>query len=122
MSSGDHTFVRDVVYTSKYLHVFAQAIDREQKKMAREVFNQAVVPSMTVRMVGSKTGKPTANWSLNIVPTDLMAAAWLQMAGEMTKGDKMKKCEAPNCSDWFSYRANKKFCGNRCKMAFHKKS
>ena len=52
-------YVRDVVQTCKYLHIFANAIDRGDKLKSRKVFNQAVVPGMTVRLVGSKTGTLT---------------------------------------------------------------
>ncbi len=118
--SGSRMYVRDVVQTCKYLHIFVNAIDRGDKLKSRKVFNQAVVPGMTVRLVGSKTGKPTANWTLEVEPTNLIAVAWLQIASELTTGRGMKKCEAPDCLEWFPERANKRFCDNRCKMAFHR--
>ena len=78
----------------------------------------AVVPDMTVRLVGSKAGRPTANWNLEVQPTNLMAFAWLQIASELTVGRGMKKCEAQDCLEWFPERSNKRFCSNRCKMVF----
>ena len=85
------------------------------------MFNDAVLPSMTVRLVGSKVGKPTANWKLEVEPVNLMALAWLQIASELTIGKRMKKCEASDCLEWFPDRSNKRFCNNRCKMAHHHK-
>lgn len=117
--SGRRMFVRDMVQTCKYLHVFAQAIDRGEKAQAREVFNNSVVPGMTVRLVGSKSGKPTANWKMEVEPTNLIALAWLQIAEELTTGKRMQKCDAPDCLEWFPQRTNKRFCGNRCKMSWH---
>ena len=90
------------------------------KIKAREVFNDAVVPGMTVRVVGSKSGRLTANWKLEVEPVNLIALAWLQIAAELTTGRAMKKCNAPDCLEWFSDRSNKRFCNNRCKMAFHR--
>ena len=117
---GHAMFVRDMIQTCKYLHLFVAAIDRGDKAKAREVFNNAVVPDMTVRLVGSKAGRPTANWNLEVQPTNLMAFAWLQIASELTVGKGMKKCEAQDCLEWFPKRSNKRFCNNRCKMAFHR--
>ncbi len=117
---GKKMYVRDIVLTCKYLHLFAEAIDRGDKIKAREVFNDAVVPGMTVRVVGSKSGRLTANWKLEVEPVNLIALAWLQIAAELTTGRAMKKCNAPDCLEWFSDRSNKRFCNNRCKMAFHR--
>ena len=117
---GQRMYARDLVQTSKYLHLFAEAIDRGDKTKAREVFNASVVPGMTVRLVGSKTGRPTANWNLDVEPTNLIALAWFQIASELTSGKAMKKCQAPDCLEWFADRSNKRFCNNRCKMAFHR--
>jgi hypothetical protein len=116
---GNKMYVRDLVQTCKYLYIFAGAIDRGDKAKAREVFNDAVVPGMTVRLVGSKSGRPTANWELEVEPVNLIALAWLQIAAELTVGKGMKKCEAPDCLEWFPERSNKRFCNNRCKMAYH---
>jgi hypothetical protein len=117
---GRAMLIRDMVQTCKYLHLFVEAIDRGDKAKAREVFNGAVVPGMTVRLVGSKVGRPTANWNLEVQPTNLIAIAWLQIASELTVGKGMKKCEAQDCLEWFPERSNKRFCNNRCKMAFHR--
>ena len=117
---GEKMYVRDMVLTCKYLHLFAEAIDRGDKVKARKVFNDAVVPDMTVRLVGSKSGRLTANWKLEVAPVNLIALAWLQIASELTTGKSMKKCDAPDCLEWFSDRSNKRFCNNRCKMAFHR--
>ncbi|MEL0011810.1 MAG: hypothetical protein VW881_00050, partial [Alphaproteobacteria bacterium] len=38
---GHAMFVRDMVQTCKYLHLFVEAIDRGDKSKAREVFNYA---------------------------------------------------------------------------------
>jgi hypothetical protein len=114
---GEKMYVRDIVLTCKYLHLFAEAIDRGDKLKAREVFNDAVVPGMTVRLVGSRL---TANWKLEVEPINLIALAWLQIASELTTGKTMKKCDAPDCLEWFSDRSNKRFCNNRCKMTFHR--
>ncbi len=116
---GDVMPVGDLIYTAKYLHAFAKAIDAGRIHQARRVFNERVLPQMTVRLVGSKAGRPTANWTLEVEPTNLIAAAWLQMARELTQGKRLKKCAAPDCLEWFPDRANKRFCNNRCKMAFH---
>jgi predicted RNA-binding Zn ribbon-like protein len=118
--TGDQVMrVRDLIYTAKYLSLFAQAVDEGRKHQARQVFNERVAPHMTVKLVGSKSGKPTANWSLEVEPTDLIAVAWLQMAQELTQDKRLKKCNAPDCLEWFPDRSNKRFCNNRCKMAFH---
>jgi|TARA_B100000315_G_scaffold232327_1_gene244478 predicted RNA-binding Zn ribbon-like protein len=117
---ADAMAVRDLIYTAKYLQLFAQAIDGGKKRLAREVFNERVMPRMTVRLVGSKSGRPTANWNLEVAPTTLFGVAWLQMAQELTQGKKLKKCDAPDCLEWFPDRSNKRFCKNRCKMAYHK--
>ena len=114
---GEKMYVRDIVLTCKYLHLFAEAIDRGDKLKAREVFNDAVVPGMTVRLVGSRL---TANWKLEVEPINLIALAWLQIAAELTTGRAMKKCNASDCLEWFPNRSNKRFCNNRCKMAFHR--
>jgi hypothetical protein len=118
--AGPKMYVRDMVQTCKYLHLFAGAIDRGEKSKAREVFNNVVVPGMTVRLVGNKAGRPTANWNLEAEPTNLIALGWLQIASELTVGKGMKKCEAQDCMEWFPERSNKRFCNNRCKMAFHR--
>ena len=118
--AGPKMYVRDMVQTCKYLHLFAGAIDRGEKPKARDVVNNAVVPGMTVRLVGNKAGRPTANWNLEVEPTNLIALAWLQIASELTVGKGMKKCEAQDCMEWFPERSNKRFCNNRCKMAFHR--
>lgn len=118
LSAGAEMPVRDVIYTSKYLHLFAVAVDSGDKLGARRLFNERVLPKMTVRLVGSKTGRPTANWTLEPRPTSLISAAWLQMAQELTQGKSLKKCAAPDCLEWFPERSNKRFCANRCKMAF----
>lgn len=112
--------VRDFLYTAKYLSVFASAVDNENRNVAREVFNERILPRMTVKLVGAASGAPTANWFIDVEPIDLISAAWLQMAAELTQGKKLKKCAAPDCLDWFPDRANKRFCDNRCKMSFHR--
>jgi len=117
---GDEMPVRDLLYTAKYLSVFASAVRREEMYAARDLFNQRVLPRMTVKLVGSATGALTANWSLDVEPVDLISAAWLQMAKALTGGKDMKKCAAPDCIKWFPDRENKRFCNNRCKMAFHR--
>jgi hypothetical protein len=117
---GDKMYVHDIVLTCKYLHLFAEAIDRGDKVKAREVFNNTVVPGMTVRLIGSKSGRLTADWKLEVEPVNLIALAWLQIASELTAGKAMKKCDAPDCLEWFPGRSNKRFCNNRCKMAFHR--
>lgn len=116
---GSAMWARDLIYTAKYLHLFAEAIDAGRKHIAREVFNERVVPRMTVKLAGSPAGRTTTKWTLEVEPIDLIAAAWLQVAQELTHGRKMKKCEAPDCPEWFAHRSNKRFCGNRCKMAWH---
>ncbi|MDU8943894.1 hypothetical protein [Ovoidimarina sediminis] len=118
LSAGTEMPIRDVIYTSKYLYLFSVAIDSADKHRARQLFNERVLPTITVRLVGSKTGRPTANWTLEPKPTDLISAAWLQMAQELTHGKSLKKCAAPDCLEWFPERTNKRFCNNRCKMAF----
>jgi hypothetical protein len=120
LGETDTMAVRDLIYTSKYIHLFAGAIDRGEKQLAREIFNDRVMPRMTVRLVGSKSGRPTANWKLEVAPTSLVGTAWLQMAQELTQDKTLKKCDAPGCLEWFAYRSNKRFCENRCKMAYHK--
>lgn len=120
LAETDAMAVRDLIYMAKYLHLFAQAIDSGKKQLAREVFNERVMPRMTVRLVGSKSGRLTANWNLEVAPTSLFGVAWLQMAQELTQGKKLKKCDAPDCLEWFPDRSNKRFCDNRCKMAYHK--
>jgi len=119
---GNCMAVADFVQTSKYLHIFARALDRGEKNELRNIFNETIVPGMTVRLVGSASGKPTAMWNLEVEPLNLIAAAWLQLAMELTNGKPLKKCEAPGCLEWFSYRSNKRFCDNRCKLAFHRSS
>lgn len=116
---GHEMPVRDLIYTAMYLYLFARAIDSYDKKSARELFNERVKPNMTARLVGPPSGKPSANWTLQPQPTNLIAVAWLQMAQELTHEKRLKKCEAPDCLEWFPDRANKRFCDNRCKMAFH---
>lgn len=118
LSAGTEMPVRDVIYTSKYLYLFSVAMDAGDKHGARQLFNERVLPTMTVRLVGSKTGRPTANWTLEPKPINLISAAWLQMAQELTHGKSLKKCAAPDCLEWFPERRNKRFCGNRCKMSF----
>ena len=78
------------------------------------------VPGMTVRLVGSMSGRLTASWNLEVEPVNLIALAWLQIAAELTIGKVMKKCVSPKCLEWFPNRSNKRFCNNRCKMAFHR--
>jgi len=116
---GGEMPVRDLIYTAKYLYLFARAVDIGDRPSARDLFNERVTPTMTIRLVGSSTGRPTANWTLEPQPTDLISVAWLQMAQELTHGKRLKKCEAPDCLDWFPDRSNKRFCNNRCKMAYH---
>jgi hypothetical protein len=118
--AGDEMPIRDFIYTAKYMSAFASGVDSENRHVARDVFNDRVLPRMTVRLVGAASGEPTAIWKLEVEPTDLISAAWLQMAAELTDGKRLKKCEAPDCLEWFPDRRNKKFCNNRCKMAFHK--
>ena len=117
---GNCMAVADFVQTSKYLHIFAGALDRGEKLKLREIFNERIVPGMTVKLVGSASGKPTAMWNLEVEPLNLIAAAWLQLAMELTNGKPLKKCEAPGCLEWFAHRSNKRFCDNRCKLAFHR--
>lgn len=118
----DEMPIRDIVYAAKYLSAFTSGVDNQNRLMAIEIFNERVIPRTTVRLKGSTTGKPTANCRLDVEPTDLISAAWLQMAAELTHGKKLQKCEAPDCLEWFPERSNKRFCNNRCKMAFHKQS
>lgn len=120
LANPDGEYVADWIYTIRYLAAFARAIDRGDKALAREIFNERIVPPMTVRLRGSKDGRPTANWSLAIAPTNLMGAAWLQIAGELTSGIGMQKCAAPDCLDWFPERSNKRFCNDRCRNAAHR--
>lgn len=119
--NGDgEELVRDWVYAAKYIHLFAEAIDRGNKASAREIFNDRVTPHMTVRLVGSKAGKLTANWTMAVTPTNLLGALWMQIAAELTHGAKMQKCDAADCREWFPARPNKRFCNNRCKTANHR--
>lgn len=120
LAHGDEMPVRDLLYTAKYLSVFAAADKRGDRHSARDLFNRRVLPRMTVKLVGSASGAPTAKWSLDVEPVDLISAAWLQMAKALTGGKDMKKCTAPDCIKWFPDRENKRFCNNRCKMAFHR--
>ena len=120
LAHGDTMAVGTLVYTAKFLSAFASAIDNNRKHVARDVFNERVQPKVTAKLVGSMSRQPTANWSIEIEPVDLISTAWLQMAAELTHGKKLKKCAAPDCREWFPDRGNKMFCGNRCKMAFHR--
>jgi|TARA_B100000315_G_scaffold256894_1_gene304049 hypothetical protein len=112
--------IRDWVYLTKYLSGFAEAIDRGDWLTARTIFNSHVTPPMTVRLVGATGGRITANWSMSVAPIDLVGAAWLQIAAELTAGAGMRKCDAPDCPEWFPFRANKRFCNDRCKSSFHR--
>jgi hypothetical protein len=120
LGNSEEEAVADWVYAVKYLGSFAVAIDRGDKMLARKIFNERVMPLMTVRLIGGKDGRPTANWSMTIAPTNLIGAAWLQIAAELTTGARMQKCQAPDCSNWFKFRANKLFCNNRCRTSAHR--
>lgn len=115
---GDKMLVEDLVTLSMYLRVFAETLEAGEHDGASELFNDRVLPAMTVRL-GSDAGRgsPSSRWTMEPVPVDLASAAWMQMAQELTQGRRLAKCAAPDCSEWFPARSNKLYCNNRCKKA-----
>jgi hypothetical protein len=94
-----------------------EGIDRDEKHSIASIFNQYVAPDMTVR-IEAATAKRSA---LQVVPLNLIAAMWLQIAGELTDGTTFRKCDW--CPTWFPYgpgtghRETRRFCSPRCRKA-----
>ncbi len=105
-----HTHVQGFLY-------IVEGIDRDEKHSIASIFNQYVAPDMTVR-IEAATAKRSA---LQVVPLNLIAAMWLQIAGELTDGTTFRKCDW--CPTWFPYgpgtghRETRRFCSPRCRKA-----
>lgn len=109
-------FLDDILKTSENIREICKAIDGLNRKRAAEIFNLSTSPIMRLHMDfnGSK-----AIYSL--VPQTLRGALYLQVAEEISKGTKFRRCKT--CQIWFPYgpgtgnTARKEFCSNRCRVA-----
>lgn len=96
-------------------------IDAENQSEAAKQFNEYVQPLMAARVNVAPLRRPT----LQMAPTTLLAAMWLQVAGELTHGTKYKRCEW--CPTWWSYgkgtghKENRRFCSQRCQKAWNRR-
>ncbi len=104
----------------KGLRYIVEGVEAGQKYSMASIFNQYVEPQMTVRITTDPVKRPT----LQVEPLNLVAAMWLQVAGELTYGTKFRKCEW--CPTWFPYgpgtkhKETKRFCSDRCRKAWHR--
>ncbi len=71
--------------------------DAGTKQETATMFNEHVEPRMTVRIETGRGTRPT----LHVVPQNLLAAMWLQVAGELTESITFKKCNV--CPAWLPY-------------------
>ena len=61
---------------------------------------------------------------LQITPTNLLGAMWLQLGGEITHGTKFKTCRM--CPTWYpvgpgtNNRVTREYCSNRCRTAWNR--
>lgn len=100
-----------------YMRGVVKAIDAGKKSLAVQTFNRHVEPHMTI-WIEASPGHPSV---LHVAPMNLLAAMWFEIAGELTKGTKYKKCE--RCPNWFPYgprtghKVTKRFCSDRCRKA-----
>lgn len=101
----------------EFMHRVVEAIDAGDKLSAIKTFNQHVEPHMTI-WIEAASGKRSV---LHVVPTNLLAAMWFEIAGELTEGTKYRKCEW--CPTWFPYgprtghKKTRRFCSDRCRKA-----
>jgi hypothetical protein len=83
------------------------------------IYNESVAPQMTIR-IEPQPGKRQP--AIQVVPTTLLSAMWLQAMTPITKGQAYRQCK--NCGAWFPYgppaggRKGKTFCSNRCRVAW----
>ncbi len=98
-----------------------EGIDGGKASSMASIFNRYVEPRMTVRIVAARPQRA----SLHVVPTTLLAAIWLQVAGELTEGTSYKKCR--HCPNWFpvgpgtGHKRTKMFCSTRCRVAWNRR-
>ncbi len=98
-----------------------EGIDAGTKQETATMFNEHVEPRMTVRIETGRGTRPT----LHVVPQNLLAAMWLQVAGELTEGITFKKYNV--CPAWLPYgpgtghRKTKEFWSDRCRKAWSRR-
>ncbi len=109
-----HTHIRGVRH-------IVEGIDSGKASSMASIFNQYVEPKMTIRIEAVRPQRA----SLHVVPTTLLAAIWLQVAGELTEGTSYKKCR--HCPNWFpvgpgtGHKRTKMFCSTRCRVAWNRR-
>ncbi len=100
-----------------FMRSVVKAIDDGHESLAVQTFNRHVAPYMTIWIQPASEGRPP----LHVVPVNLLAAMWFEIAGELTQGTQYKKCEW--CPNWFPYgpgtghKVTKRFCSDRCRKA-----
>ena len=104
----------------EFMRGVVEAIDADDKISILSIFNQHVEPHMTIQIEVSPMKRP----ALQVVPMNLLAAMWLQVAGELTQGTQFKNCRS--CSNRFPFgpgtphKRTKQFCADRCRKAWNR--
>jgi len=112
--------IDDWQHIAKGLALILGLKDAGSLQAACTEFNEHVHTRFTAKIHCERVGRP----KLEIVPATLAGALWFQVSGELTHGTKFKRCDW--CPIWFpvgrgtGHRETRKFCSNRCRMAWHR--
>src|SRR4051794_32107972 len=110
-----------VLNFARGLREISHALDSGERHLAAMLFSR-FRPPMTATINLSKRGGQRLD--LNIVPSDLRSALYLQAGNAITGDLKFRRCL--NCPDWFqigsgAHTERRKFCSDRCRVAWSRK-
>jgi hypothetical protein len=104
----------------EYMEPIVRLIDDGTLKEATYLFNARTHPQMSMRINNPALKRAR----LQVTPTNLLGAMWLQLGGEITHGTKFKTCKT--CPTWFpvgpgtNNRVTREYCSNRCRTAWNR--
>ena len=91
-------------------------LENEDRRRAIDIFNRGGIGTQ-VMIDAPEDGSRKAE--LKFVPHTLATTAWLQAMEEIMGGRRIATCK--NCPRTFRYRKNREFCGDACRMAWHRR-
>lgn len=114
LGDQDQEPLEQIYNNIRFFHRLYRLIEGGKRDAARDVFNERARPLMTIKIGGYGQTK----MGLEIVPTSLISCMHLQVAKDIVGVVKYGQCE--ECAKWFPYRSSKRFCGERCRKAWHR--
>ena len=101
-----------------FMRTVAQLIDDGDRLGAIKLFNEN---RLTVRLNPKISTSTSGRAKLEVLPTSLVGAMMVQLAGALTEGTKFRRCK--HCGKWFPFgpgtpnSIRKEFCADKCRVA-----